>query len=319
MFQKLIAGFAILFAVAIAGFAVYVASRQHLRFDAPYPPIQASTDSAVVERGRYLVRNLAVCAGCHGDAGQVAAFDRGEDVPLSGGYMFAIPPGRFYAHNITPDPETGLGRVSDAAIARALRFGVGHDGRALLPFMAKQGLTDDDLVAVVSYLRTQAPVHNVVPDHDYNLLGKIVKATLLANPVGPSRPPEPSSPRGATVENGRYLVESVIDCGGCHTQRDERTGAMVGPTLGGATGMVGVSPDGTWSPPNITAGGKLAGYDEDAFVVRFHAGSAVPGSPMPWVQFSSLADDDLRAVYRYLKTLPVVARDVGPAFVRKAK
>ena len=66
-----------------------------------------------------------------------------------------IPPGEFHARNITPDTETGIGQFSDGAIARALRHGVGHDGRALLPFMELQGLSDEDLVAVVSYLRSQ--------------------------------------------------------------------------------------------------------------------------------------------------------------------
>lgn len=318
MFRKIVTGLVVLFAVIVAACAIFVASRQHLRFEAPYPPIQASADSAVIERGRYLVRVVAGCGGCHGDPKQMDALERGEDVPLSGGFLWDVPPGKFYARNITPDPETGLGKVSDAAIARALRFGVGYDGRALLPFMNKQGLTDDDLAAVVSYLRTQPPVHNVVPDHEYNLLGKIVKATMLANPVGPARPPEPNSPRGATVENGRYLVETVADCGGCHTQRDMRTGAMTGPALGGATGF-DESPEGSWSPPNITPGGKLANYDEDAFVARFHAGTAIPKSPMPWDMFGGMTDEDLRAIYRYLETAPAVTNDVGPAFVKKAK
>src|SRR6185436_19351111 len=111
--------------------------------------------------------------------------------------------------NLTPDAETGLGNVPAKAIARALRYGVGHDGRALLPFMEFQNLSDDDLTAVVSYLKSLPPVHNVVPAHQYNALGKVLKATILASPVGPSGTPLQSSPRGATVENGRYLVESV--------------------------------------------------------------------------------------------------------------
>jgi hypothetical protein len=122
-------------------------------------------------------------------------------VPLSGGYVFAIPPGQFYTRNLTPDEETGLGKVSDSALARALRSGVGHDGRALLPFMEMQGLADDDLQAVVSYLRTQAPVHNPIPAHHFNLLGKVVKATALAKPVGPSATPPVRAPRGASVEH----------------------------------------------------------------------------------------------------------------------
>ena len=112
--------------------------------------------------------------------------------------MFDIPPGKFYARNLTPDAETGLGNCTDRAIARALRLGVGHDGRALLPFMEMQGLADDDLLAVVSYLRSQAPVRNAVPAHQFTLLGKVVKATVLAKPVGPATPPPARAPRGTS-------------------------------------------------------------------------------------------------------------------------
>src|SRR5262245_55361246 len=161
--------------VLVATGAIFVASRQHLTFNPAYPRVVASTDSAVVARGHYIVRVAAGCAACHGDPAQRAAFAQGTETPLSGGYVFDIPPGKFYPRNLTPEPETGLGNVSDSAIARALRFGVGHDGRALLPFMEMQGLSDDDLVAVVSYLRSVPPVKNPVPPHYFNLLGKVVK------------------------------------------------------------------------------------------------------------------------------------------------
>jgi mono/diheme cytochrome c family protein len=311
----------ILIALVVAGFSVYVASRQHLTFDSPMPAVAASTDSAVIERGRYVVRDLASCSICHGDPKQYERTFAGEEVPLSGGFAFHIPPGQFYPRNITPDEETGIGRFSDGAIARALRFGVGHDGRALLPFMEMQGLSDEDLAAVVSYLRSQAPVRNLVPAHQFSLLGMIVKATVLANPVGPKETPPRLNPHGPTVENGRYLVESVANCWACHTQRDYKTGAMVGPHLGGATMPDELNPKRIWAPPNLTSEpttGRLARFTEDEFVARMRAGRAIPGSPMPWQGFRTLHEDDLRAIYRYLKTVPPVAHDTGPAFVDKS-
>src|SRR5262249_22693266 len=159
-----------------------------------------------------------------------------------------------------------IGNFSDGQIARALRNGVGYDGRALLPFMEMQGLSDEDLVAVVSYLRSQPPVHHVVPAHQVTLLGMIVKATILANPVGPKETPPRTSPRGATVENGHYLVESVANCWACHTQRDVKTGALVGPHLGGGKMADDFNPKRTWSAPNLTSDpttGRLAKFDED--------------------------------------------------------
>jgi len=233
MFRKVLLGLLALIGIIIVSGAMYVGSRQTLRFDSPYPSIAASADASIVERGRHIVRDLAPCASCHGDLSQRAAYSDGADVSLVGGFVFDIPPGKFYARNLTSDAETGLGNVSDSAIARALRDGVGHDGRALLPFMEMQGLSDDDLQAVVSYLRTLPPVRNVVPPHSYNLMGKVVKATVLANPAGPLSPPPSQAPRGVSEETGKYLVESVALCWSCHTERSPMTGAFTGPRYGG--------------------------------------------------------------------------------------
>jgi mono/diheme cytochrome c family protein len=321
--RKILLGLLALVVLVVAGFAVYVASRQNLKFNPPYPEIAASTDSAVVARGQYLVRTAVNCAMCHGDTTRQADRNRGDDVPLSGGFHWDIPPGTFYARNITPDPETGIGSFEDKAIARALRHGVGNDGRALLPFMELQGLTDEDLTAVISYLRTQPPVQNPIPAHRYNLLGSVVKATVLANPVGPEHPPTATSPRGATLENGRYLAESVSLCWACHTQRDPATGQITGPRYGGATGFVEKTGDAyTWSPPNLTSDpetGRTGRMSEDEFVARFRAGRVIPGSPMPWQSLGRMEEDDLRAIYRYLKSLPPVKNDVGPAQVEVKK
>ncbi|MCC7008176.1 MAG: cytochrome C [Acidobacteria bacterium] len=302
-----------------AGGAVFVALRQHLTFDAPYPDVTASSDPDVIARGRYIVRDAAPCASCHGDPSQREAYFGGADVALSGGFVFDIPPGRFYTRNLTPDPDTGLGRVSDRAIARAVRYGVGHDGRALLPFMEMQGLADDDLVAVVSYLRTLAPVRHSVPPHEYTLLGKVIRATVLANPVGPASTPPSRAPRGATIEAGRYLAESVTLCWACHTQRSQMTGALIGPKFGGATDFIeSDDPGRSWSPPNLTSDpetGRVGILSEDDWVKRFRMGQVIPRSPMPWQAFSRLSEDDLRAIYRYLRTVPPVKHDVGPLVV----
>ena len=319
--RRILLVFGVVLLVVVAGGAAFIASRQHLTFDAPYPEVTASSDPAVIERGRYIVRDVAPCAACHGDPAQRAAYAKGADVPLIGGFVFDIPPGKFYPRNLTPDTATGLGNVPDRAIARALRYGVGHDGRALLPFMEMQGLSDDDLQAVVSYLRTQPPVRNPVPAHQYTLLGKVVKATALAKPVGPAATPLVRAPRGASVETGRYLVESVALCWACHTQRSQATGALTGPRFGGSTGFTeSDDPRRSWSPPNITSDaetGRLGRLTEDQFVARFRQGRVIPGSPMPWQAFSRLAEDDLRSIYRYLKTVPPVKNDVGPPMVEK--
>ena len=322
MLRRILLGLALLVVLVVGAFAVYVASRQHLRFNAvPEPQIAASADTAIVARGHYVVRVVGNCAACHAATGQRTAYENGADVPLSGGFTFNIPPGEFHVRNITPDPETGIGRFSDGAIARALRFGVGHDGRALLPFMEMQGLSDEDLTAVISYLRSQPPVRNPIPDHHYNVLGMVVRATVLANPVGPKSPPPHLSPRGATIENGRYLAGSVANCWACHTSRNPNTGELTGPLYGGAKEFADdFNPNRTWNPPNLTPDpktGRSAIFSEDQFVARFRAGRVIPDSPMPWQAFRLMTDDDLRAIYRFLRTLPPVENDVGPPFVTK--
>jgi mono/diheme cytochrome c family protein len=321
MLRKILLTLLVLIVVLVAGVAGFVGARQNLKFDAPYPAVEASADPAVIARGHYLVRVAAPCAGCHGDPAQLDAMLSGAEVPLSGGTVFDIPPGKFYVRNLTPDPATGLGNVPANAIARALRFNVGHDGRALLPFMEFQGFSDEDLVAVVSYLKSQPAVRNPVPAHQFTLLGKVVRATVLAKPVGPKEAPPAVSPRGATVENGRYLVESVSLCGACHTARNPMTGEFTGPPLGGAREFESDSVR-SWSPPNLTKDpktGVLARFDEDAFVARFRAGRLLPGAPMPWEAYSRMSEDDLRAIHRYLMTVPAAENDVGPPVVAKTK
>ena len=145
-------------------------------------------------------------------------------------------------------------------------------------------------------------------------------ATALANPVGPKEAPTQASPHGATVETGRYLAESVTNCWACHTQRDMKTGALVGPRFGGAHMADDNNPKRMWAPPNLTndpATGRLAKLSEEEFVARFRQGRVLPGSPMPWQGFRNMDEDDLRAIYRYLKSLPPVANDVGPPYVDK--
>jgi len=250
--RKLLGGILVLLVLVVAGGALYVASRQNLHYDTPAPAIAASADTAVIARGHYIVWSVAPCAGCHGDPTQTRAFMDGAEIPLSGGYAFAIPPGTFYVRNITSDRTTGIGAIPDSLIARALRNGVRHDGRPLLPFMELQGMSDEDLTAVISYLRTLSPVNNPVPEHQPNLLGRVVLATVLSKPVGPKTTPPATSPHGATVANGGYLAGSVALCVTCHTQRNPNTGEYTGTPFAGAKAFESDTLGNVYNPPNLT-------------------------------------------------------------------
>lgn len=314
--KKKLGRVALVTAGLVGGFVALTAARQDRSFDAPSVDIHASTDPAIIERGRYLVRGPAHCADCHTAPENRAAADRGEDVPLSGGSGLQLPVGTFNIPNITPDPNTGIGRYKDEEIARMLRYGVRPDGHAVLPFMPFANLSDADLTAVISYLRSQPPVSHTVPPHELNTAGRLVKAWVL-KPSAPSGPVAADVKPEPTPEYGKYLAHNVANCVGCHTQYDLKTLEPSGPLFGG--GAVHEAMDGSgkkFVSPNLTPDptwGWITDWSEDVFVARMKVGRVHQGSPMPWQAFKRMSDDDLRALYRYFRTLPPAAGGPDPS------
>lgn len=308
----------IILLLLIFGFSASVAVLKNRTFEAPYPQLNASTDPATIERGKAIVYGPAHCAHCHTPASEIDRIDKGEIVPLAGGHIFDIPPGKFYTQNITSDKETGIGNLPDSTIARSLRYGVGHDGRALFDFMPFHNLSDEDLVAVLSYLRSTAPVKKKVPETEISTLGLVLKAFVL-KPVGPEGEILTSIKPDSSIAYGKYLAESVANCKGCHTNRDLKTGAYVGPFYGGGFVMpCENTPGKAVVTRNITVDpehGMLAFMNEDAFIKRFRDGKRVHESTMPWGPFSRMSEMELKAIYRFLKTIPPVKNDPGPVLV----
>ena len=313
-------GIALVLAVLVLLITVF--SRQNRTFEAPYPDITASTDSAVIAHGAYLVNGPAHCTGCHTDKAHEAAFLRGDPVPLHGGYEFVLPIGTVYTRNITNDKQYGIGRLTDQEIARTLRYGVGSDGRAIFDFMPFYMMSDEDLRAIISYLRTVPGEAKEVPPHTFNFLGKAVKAFLI-KPMGPLDKERPGSVKpDTTAAYGQYLATSVSNCDGCHTERDLMTGAYVGPRFAGWKGMEGNSPGTFFNTPNLTTDpetGHLRAWDFNAFQARFRAGPTFKDSPMPWANFAKFSDDDLKAIWNYLRTLPPVKHNPGPLVAEKVE
>jgi mono/diheme cytochrome c family protein len=308
---------AVLAAVIVGGVTV-VELRWKRTFNAPLPDLHASADTSVIAMGRYLVYGPAHCAYCHNTAATGAALDRGEQPPLAGGMVFKLPVGTIRTPNLTPDSTTGIGAMSDGQVARMVRYGVRRDGRAGLPFMNFHDMSDADLVAVLSFLRSQPAVSHAVQPHTFNLLGKTMLAFAIA-PIGPKSAPPRVSPAGPTVERGAYLVGSVAECADCHTERSLVNGAFTGPRLAGGTALESDSPGVSFVPPNLTPAprtGRIAAWTEDQFVARFRQGRVFPGSPMPWNAFARMSDDDLRAIFRYLRTVTPVEHETGPSLRR---
>jgi mono/diheme cytochrome c family protein len=225
----------------------------------------------------------------------------GQEVSLAGGHAFDLPIGKIYTKNITPDSETGIGRFTDHEIARALRYGVGPDGRALFDFMPFHNTSDEDLKAIISYLRAQKPVRNEIPESSFNLMGKVVKAFLI-KPVGPSGEVPFDIRRDSTAEYGKYLAINVANCSGCHTKRDLMTGAFTGEPFAGGLEIEGLV------TPNLTtdSSSRIFTWDQQKFITRFREGKKIQQSPMPWNSFKRMSDGDLAAIYKYLKSLKPV-------------
>ena len=113
---------------------------------------------------------------------------KGEVPSLAGAKKFETPFGTFFTPNLTPDEKTGIGKLTDAEIARVLRYGVKSNGEAVLPFMQGLDMSDEDMTALISYLRSLKPVENKLPENNFNLLGRFAKAFM----VKPSIPDSPS-------------------------------------------------------------------------------------------------------------------------------
>lgn len=306
MIRKILKWTGIVLIVLIAGITITTIARQHLKYDAPYPAIKASTDSSVIARGKHLVTGPAHCIDCHSWIhNKDSALRMGENVSLVGGTAFNLPFGTFYTRNLTPDKETGIGNMTDGEIARVLRYSVKKNGEAVLPFMPFQNLSDEDLTAIISYLRSLQPVRNPVPDHQYNVVGNLIKAFLI-QPAGPTEKIAVAVKEDTTAEYGRYMVMAVANCNECHTKRDA-IGNYVGEPLAGGT-VFEEKGKPTLISPNLTpdSSGRLFKWSQELFIKRFRMGRIIPYSHMPWESFSRMSDTELKAIYKYLQTLKPV-------------
>ncbi|NQT64516.1 MAG: c-type cytochrome [Candidatus Marinimicrobia bacterium] len=308
--------------ILILVLVVFVNIRGNRTYELPLPDLVASSDSAVIARGKYLAFGPAHCVSCHMPMDKFTDVENGLELPLSGGWELNIPPGSFRAPNLTPDMETGIGSFSDGHIARALRYSVRHNGKALFPFMPFQNMSDADVIALISFLRSQPPVKNELKTTKLSFLGKAVSAFGILEPEGPITTPPVSVEIDSTIAYGEYVANAVANCKGCHSLRDLKTGAYIGVDFAGGMPMEsdpmikGLS----FITPNITphmTDGVMAKWDEATFINRFRAGRVYEGSPMPWGAFSRMSDIELKAVYRYLQSLEPVPGKVDKTVVRE--
>jgi mono/diheme cytochrome c family protein len=237
-----------------------------------------------IQRGEHIANTL--CVTCH---------TLNDQLPLSGGRDIGqdspIPIGTFVSINLTPaGPLKGW---ADGEIFRTLREGVDREGRPLLVMssIGTRFLSDEDLQAVIAYLRSQPPIANntPLPADRPNLLGAIFMGAGLIPQLPPVTGLVITPPKGPTAEFGEYVAR-YEDCSVCHGE-DLR---------GGQPG--GLTPVG----PNLRV---VTGWTPEQFVTTLHtgvdpSGHALDDKQMPWPFIGRLDDDELAALYAYLNNLP---------------
>lgn len=264
-----------------------------------------------LERGEYLVQNVLVCFECHSDVDW-----KGSGMPYpgregGGGQVYDDTlPFPVHAPNISPDPETGAATWTNEHFVRALREGIGHDGRKLTAFMPWQDfrhLSDEDLAALIIYLRSIPPVKNTVPPVELppDVRQAMETFEYVTPPAPPARAPE-------QTRRGFYLVK-IAGCGSCHTPFDPLAGPYRHLAFSGGAPFHG--PWGRVASANITPDASgIAHYDERMFLRTIREGAVDGVRPlnhiMPWKYFRRMTDEDLKAIFAYLRTVPPVEHRV---------
>jgi mono/diheme cytochrome c family protein len=305
MLKKICLVLALLVVAVIAGVPAYLyGAYPKMR---PAPEMKAPNTAEAIERGRYLVEAMTGCVACHspvdesrpGDFPQQGLEYSGRVWPPGSGF-----PGTIVAPNISPDPDTGIGRWTDGEVARAIREGVSRDGRPLFPLMNYPGyrdFSDDDVMAIVAYLRTRKPVRR---DNGRTELDFPVGMMIRTAPQPLGR--QPSGVPAAGVERGRAMLKLML-CGECHTPRDDRGNPIAGKELAGGSEFKG--PWGIVFSANITAhpAAGIGAYSNDDLKRVFREGRNRAGRElwvMPWSVTKNLTDADLDALIAALREVP---------------
>ncbi len=279
-----------LLVVAVGIMVILAGSRLNKTYDIQPEPVAIGEETAVLERGQYIYSTN--CAGCHGD-------------DLSGTPFFDDPAlGSIPATNLTTG-EGGIGDAySDVDFVRAIRHGVAPDGKALaiMPSAAFWYFSDEDLGAIIAYVKNASPVDNDRGERNLSKpMGRILMTIgaldiLTAESIDHTGPRPANAPEQAvTADYGEYLVNTG-DCRLCH-----------GDALSGAQPPEPGAPSGS----NLTPGGDFASWTAEDLINSMRTGITPDGREidaafMPWEDMGRMTDDDLTAVYLYLQSLPAL-------------
>jgi cytochrome c553 len=313
-----VVGVVVLTVVALAAIGVsWLALRKPAQRDAVAEKVQATPER--LARGEYLVHHVSLCFDCHSERTYQYGLPFKPGREGVGGFIWDQKigfPGTLAAANLTPDADTGLGNWTDGEILRAMREGVDREGNALFPIMPYSHLRsmgDEDAYAVVAYLRTLAPQRYEEPKKALNVPLNFIEKFVPKPIEGPVTAPDKSD----HLAYGKYLTTIAL-CSECHASKDEKNQPIPGREFAG--GWVMHTPQFSVVPSNITPHPStyIGQATKEEFIARFRAFAnfttatapqATKGKNtlMPWISYSGMTDEDLGAIYDYLKTVPPVA------------
>ena len=311
---KLLGGLLLLVVIAAGAGVAYLFSA----FPKADPPASVTIEATPerLARGRYLAENVSGCVTCHSQrdwtkfAGPVKPGTEG-----AGGQRFADGvPGVLYSKNITP---AAVGSWTDGELIRAITGGVSRDGTPLFPLMAYPRfgkMAEDDVHAIVAYVRSLKAVDSVVPNRTLTFPMNLITRTIPEPGRYGARPPVTD-----TVAYGEYMVNAAL-CADCHTPIDNRGQALPGREFSG--GMEFTQLGYRARSANITpdADTGIGSWTEQQFIDKFKAFEQPDDhtlsdaerrqfTEMPWSTYAGMTREDLSAIYAYLRTLkPVVNR-----------
>ncbi len=251
-----------------------------------------------LERGTYLVRSIVACGNCHT---MQTPQGPAEDMELAGGLVIEDPSFRVVTPNITPDEETGIGAWTDEQIATAIREGKRPDGSLIgppMPFHFYRQIADDDLRAIVAYLRNVKPVRNKVERNSY--------AFPLPAEYGPPVGSVPAVSKDDAVRYGEYLAGALGHCMECHSGPNEM--GIPDPVNNlGSGGLKFVGPWGESVSANITPS-NLKDWTDEQIRTVIRTGIKPDGQhllpPMGVHYYAGISDEDMNAIIAYLRSLP---------------
>jgi mono/diheme cytochrome c family protein len=288
----------------------------------PAPTEKVETNAELVSRGDYLANHVMVCVDCHSPKDKSRfTMPPQKGAEYSGGDCYgeeAGVPGKMCMSNITPDPQTGVGGWSDGQILRAIREGVDKDDNALMPGMpypAYREMADEDVKAIVAYLRTVPAVSKQVPDNEFGWFIRHIFNTFPEPVEAPVAAPD----RSNSVKYGEYLAKM----GGCRDCHSPKSGSSVDEDrlfAGGAEykipGVVDVR-SANITPDKETGIGNMT---KEQFIGRFKSFADQEASTpavephrqtiMPWPLYAGMAEEDLGAIYDYLQSVKPISQKV---------